>query len=165
MRLFTDPNCGPCTAMLPAIGRWQEEHAEKLTISLISRGKLEENRAKSTEHGLQYVLLQDEREVSKAYQVSGTPSAVLIQSNGTIGSPVMGGVEAIRTLLNHAVGERAHLPLMQPQQAKEGEPCPNCGKAHPAGRARPTRPASRTQGRRECPRDKARGSRGQHRRA
>src|SRR5919202_2687653 len=31
--LFTDPGCGPCTAMLPEIGRWQEEHAEKLTIS------------------------------------------------------------------------------------------------------------------------------------
>ncbi len=39
MLLFTDPNCGPCTGMLPEIGRWQE-HAEKLTISLISRGCL-----------------------------------------------------------------------------------------------------------------------------
>ncbi len=37
MLLFTDPNCGPCTAMLPEIGRWQEEHADKLTASLISR--------------------------------------------------------------------------------------------------------------------------------
>jgi len=103
-----------------------------LIISLISRGKPDENRAKSTEHGLQHVLLQKDWEVSEAYQVRGTPSALLVQPDGTISSPVMGGVEAIRTLLAHAVGERAHLPLMQPQQAKEGEPCPNCGKAHPA---------------------------------
>ena len=34
MLLFTDPDCGPCTAMLPEIGRWQEQHAEKLTSSL-----------------------------------------------------------------------------------------------------------------------------------
>src|SRR5829696_8889444 len=133
MLLFTDPNCGPCTAMLPEIGRWQEEHKEKLTVSLISRGKPEENRAKSTEHGLQHVLLQEDWEVSEAYQVRGTPSALLVQPDGTTSSPVMSGVEAIRTLLAHAVGERAHLPLMQPQQAKGGEePCPNCGKVHPA---------------------------------
>jgi len=132
MLLFTDPNCGPCTAMLPEIGRWQEEHKEKLTVSLISRGKPEENRAKSTEHGLQHVLLQEDWEVSEAYQVRGTPSALLVQPDGTTSSPVMSGVEAIRTLLAHAVGERAHLPLMQPQQAQEGEPCPNCGKVHPA---------------------------------
>jgi len=118
--------------MLPEIGRWQEEHAEKLTVSLISRGDREENRAKSTEHGLTNVLLQEDWEVSEAYQSSGTPSALLVQPDGTIGSPVMGGVEGIRTLLAHAVGERAHLPLRQPQQAQQGEPCPNCGKVHPA---------------------------------
>src|ERR687898_1367806 len=26
MALFTDPGCGPCNAMLPEVGRWQEEH-------------------------------------------------------------------------------------------------------------------------------------------
>ena len=142
MLLFTDPNCGPCTAMLPEIGRWQEEHKEKLTVSLISRGKPEENRAKSTEHGLQHVLLQEDWEVSEAYQVRGTPSAVLVQPDGTISSPAMAGVEDIRTLLTHALGERAHLPLMQPQQAQEGEPCPNCGKVHPpAGHGQQAMPA------------------------
>jgi len=32
MALFTDPGCGPCNAMLPDVGRWQEEHAQKLTL-------------------------------------------------------------------------------------------------------------------------------------
>jgi len=88
MLLFTDPNCGPCTAMLPEIGRWQEEHAEKLTISLISRGNPEENRAKSSEHGLANVLLQKDWEVAQAYLINGTPSAVLVQPGGTVSSPV-----------------------------------------------------------------------------
>jgi len=140
MLLFTDPNCGPCTAMLPEIGRWQEEHSEKLTVSLISRGDPEENRAKMSEHGLTKVLLQRDWEVSEAYRVSGTPSAVLIEPEGTVGSPVAGGAQAIEALLAHAVGERAQLP-MQPHS--QGEPCPNCGKVHTAA---PTLPAARKVG-------------------
>src|SRR5215203_1407045 len=44
MALFTDPGCGPCNALLPDVGRWQEEHAQKLTLALISRGEVEENK-------------------------------------------------------------------------------------------------------------------------
>jgi peroxiredoxin len=144
MLVFTDPNCGPCTAMLPEVGRWQQEHSEKLTVSLVSRGKPEENRAKMVEHGLTSVLLQENWEVSEAYRVAGTPSAVLVSPDGTVGSPVVGGAEAIRALVMHAVGERAQLPMMQPQAQgqPQGEPCPNCGKAHPAaGQAAQAAPA------------------------
>jgi thiol-disulfide isomerase/thioredoxin/uncharacterized membrane protein YphA (DoxX/SURF4 family) len=134
MLLFTDPNCGPCTALLPEIGRWQQEHADKLTISLISRGDPEENRAKSTEHGLTSVLLQEDWEIYEAYQAAGTPSAVIVRSDGTIGSPVASGAEAIRALLGHAVGGSPVQLPMQPEA--QGEPCPNCGKVHPtAGHA------------------------------
>ena len=130
--LFTDPNCGPCNALLPEIGRWQQEHQDKLTIALVSRGDPEENRAKAQEHGLQNVLLQEDWEVSEAYEVGGTPSAVLIAHDGKVASPVAGGAESIRGLLSYGVGERAQLP-MQPQQPQtEGQPCPNCGKVHAA---------------------------------
>lgn len=134
MLLFTDPNCGPCTALLPEIGRWQKEHSEKLSISLVSRGDAEENRAKSEEHGLTQVLLQDDWEVSEAYQAHGTPSAVLVLPDGTIGSPAAGGAEAIRDLVSRVVEapDRRQLPL---RRTGHGEPCPNCGKAHPADNA------------------------------
>src|SRR5215217_7175193 len=135
MMLFTDPGCGPCNAMLPEVGRWQEEHQEKLTLALVSRGEMEENKTKAQEHGLSNVLLQKDWEVSESYEVRGTPSAVLIAPDGKVASPVAGGDEGIRGLLSYAVGERAQLP-MQPQlpQAQgqpEGQPCPNCGKVHP----------------------------------
>jgi peroxiredoxin len=58
--LFTDFNCGPCNALLPEIGRWQQEHQDKLTIALVSRADPEENRAKAQEHGLQNVVLQED---------------------------------------------------------------------------------------------------------
>ena len=128
MLLFTDPNCGPCTAMLPEIGRWQQEHAERATVALVSRGTPEENRTKSAEHGLTGVLLQGDWEVSEAYQVPGTPSAVIVEPDGRVGSPVAAGPEAIRSLVARTVGEPAQLP-MHPQQA-QGEPCPNCGQVH-----------------------------------
>ena len=129
MLLFTDPNCGPCSALLPEIGRWQQDHAQKLTITLISRGTTEENCTKSSEHGRTSVLLQEDWEISEAYQVSGTPSGVLVQHDGTIGSPVAAGSEAIQSLVTQTAGTPAHLP-MQPHAAAQGDPCPNCGNAH-----------------------------------
>src|SRR5215217_4205922 len=111
MLLFTDPNCGSCTAMLPEIRRWQKVHAEELTISLVSRGTVAENRAKSTEQGLRSILIQQDGEVSEAYEVGATPSAVLVQSAGTIGSRVFEGPDAISALLEHAVEERSRTML------------------------------------------------------
>jgi peroxiredoxin len=94
MMLFTDPGCGPCNAMLPDVGRWQEEHANKLTLSLVSRGEVEENKTKAQEHALKNVVLQKEWEVSESYEVRGTPSALLISPDGKIASPVAGGASS-----------------------------------------------------------------------
>ena len=111
MLLFTDPNCSSCTAMLPEIRRWQKEHAEELTISIVSQGTVEENRAKSTEHGLRGVLMEQEWDVSEAYKVEASPSAVLVRPDGSIGSQVLEGPDAISDLLAYAVGKRSRLPL------------------------------------------------------
>jgi peroxiredoxin len=132
MMLFTDPGCGSCNALLPEVGRWQEEHAPKLTLALISRGEVEENKTKASEHGLSNVLVQKDWEVCESYEVGGTPSAVLISPDGKVASPVAGGDEGIRALLAYAVGERTQLPMQPQQHQAEGQPCPNCGKVHAA---------------------------------
>ena len=129
---FTDPGCGPCNAMLPDVGRWQEEHAQKLTLALVSRGDVEENKTKAQEHGLKSVLLQKDWEVSESYDVRVTPSAVLVSPEGKTSSPVAGGAEGIRGLLSYAVGERARLPMQPHQRQAQGQPCPDCGKVHAA---------------------------------
>jgi thiol-disulfide isomerase/thioredoxin len=135
--LFTDPECGPCNALLPEIGRWQDEHSEKITLTLISSSAPEENRAKTSEHGLIRVLLQRDREVAEAYRVNGTPSAVVVRPDGTIGSPVAGGSEAIEALVSQAVEAPSRVPLLPgataPAAAPGGGPCPECGKVHPNG--------------------------------
>jgi thiol-disulfide isomerase/thioredoxin len=139
MLLFTDPACGPCNALLPEVGRWQEEHAHKLTLSLVSRGEVEENKTKAQEHALKNVVLQKDWEVSDSYEVRGTPSAVLISPDGKVASPVAGGDEGIRGLLSYAVGQHSQLPMQPYQPQNEGQPCPNCGKVHAAA---PTVPAA-----------------------
>jgi hypothetical protein len=120
--LFSDPGCGPCTALLPEVGWWQRAYAGKLTLALISRGTAEVNRTKASEHGIKQVLLQQDREVAQAYQAHGTPSAVLIRADGTIGSPLALGADAIRALIGQAIG----LPVLHsiPQAAGTGNKLP-----------------------------------------
>jgi peroxiredoxin len=140
--LFTDPDCGPCNALLPEVGRWQEVHRDQLAISLISRADHEENRAKASEHGLSNVVLQEDWEVSEAYEVGGTPSALVVRPDGTIGSLVAGGAEAIRSLVAQAAEAPARVPVLPgapTAQPAQGQPCPNCGKVHAAA---PTVPAA-----------------------
>jgi peroxiredoxin/uncharacterized membrane protein YphA (DoxX/SURF4 family) len=97
--VFTDPSCGPCTALLPDLSRWQQVLAATETIVLVSRGSEEANRAKRTEFGVTNIVLQNDREVAEAYRAAGTPSAVLVRPDGTIGSPVAAGADGIRRLV------------------------------------------------------------------
>ena len=110
--IFMDPDCGPCQALLPEIGRWQRDYADKLMLALISRGSAEDNRARSREHGVMHVLLQRDREVAEAYQALGTPAAVLVRPDGTIGSPVVMGKDKIHSLVAGAVGLLGQSPLL-----------------------------------------------------
>jgi methylamine dehydrogenase accessory protein MauD len=98
--LFTDPGCDYCAELLPEVGRWQDELADELTIVLISCDDPEDNRAMSNEHGLSRVLLEDDWEVSDVYRVSGTPSAVLVEPDGTIGSFLAESTEEIEALVS-----------------------------------------------------------------
>ena len=131
---FTDPACGPCTGLLPDIGQWQREHAKKMVVALVSRGTVEANRAKVAEPKVTNVLLQKDREIAQAYQAHGTPSAVVVRhQDGTIGSSVAQGADAIRALI--AATLNGTLPMAPPQPAaaatrapagpKIGERAPN----------------------------------------
>lgn len=125
--IFSDPGCGPCNALLPEIGRWQREYASKAVVALISRGTVEANRAKVSEYGLRHVLLQQDREVAQAYQAHGTPSAVLIRQDGTIGSPLAQGADTIRALMASVVNlpVPVALPMAAPANGNgHGSPRP-----------------------------------------
>lgn len=133
MLVFSDPGCGPCTALLPDLARWQAQHAATLTIALISRGTPEANRAKLSEHGLTHVLLQQDREVATAYQIQGTPTAVIVRADGTIGSPLAPGAEAIAALVARTVAPSAPVPHANGHGSVPTQPVvPPIGAAAPA---------------------------------
>jgi thiol-disulfide isomerase/thioredoxin len=113
--MFVEPSCGPCNSLMPDVGRWQREHASSLTVAVVSRGGPDVNRAKATEHGLGTILLQDDFEVANAYLAPGTPSAVLVQPDGTIGSHVAAGTVEIRALVAEFLGQPIPLPVLAPQ--------------------------------------------------
>jgi len=130
--LFTDPACGPCTALMPEASRWQRELAATMTLAFVSRGKPADNRAKATEFSVTNVLLQDDREVAEAYLSQGTPSAVLIAADGSIASPLALGADAIRSLISQVSNQPGHALQPIPMVATDGR-CPNCGQYHSNG--------------------------------
>jgi thiol-disulfide isomerase/thioredoxin/uncharacterized membrane protein YphA (DoxX/SURF4 family) len=99
--LFSEPDCEACEHALPDIAQWQREYADRLLIVPISRGDVNANRAKSNRYSLRNVLLQEDREVARAYLVEATPSAVLVK-NGRIESPLVSGLDAIRGIVAKA---------------------------------------------------------------
>ncbi|HEY3921338.1 MAG TPA: MauE/DoxX family redox-associated membrane protein [Gaiellaceae bacterium] len=100
--LFTDPQCGPCNALLPEFGGWQREYEQALTVGIISRRDPEANRPKAKEHGLVNVLLQQEDEIAQSFGVNGTPGAVLVGADGAVASTAAMGADAIRALVQSA---------------------------------------------------------------
>lgn len=115
--VFSDPACGPCRAMLPEVGRWQQEHAARWTTVLVSRGDAEATAHEARTHGLRHVLRQQDREVAEAYGCAGTPGAVLVDATGRIASPLLRGAEDIRAWVARASRGPSHaagLPIGAP---------------------------------------------------
>ncbi len=142
MLVFSDPSCGPCNALLPDLTRWEKEHSSQLTFAVISRGDAAKTRAKFSDLGLSHVLIQKDREISDTYKAHGTPTAVIVKADGTIGSPVAGGAESIRTLFAKTTGT---LPLnaIPARPASNGgangtAPLPTAPKPSKVGNAAPS---------------------------
>ena len=136
MLIFADPGCGPCNSLMPEIATWQHSYVSKLTIALISRGTIESNREKSNQHKLTHILLQRDREIAESYLANGTPSAVIIQPDGTIGSPLAAGADEIRDFLTQIVQNPTGKPAALPA-TEDG-----CGYGN--GNGNSSGPASRT---------------------
>lgn len=142
MLVFTDPKCGPCTALMPQIAEWQRELAGELTIAVLTSGSEREYRAKVREHGIASVWLDEGLTVYTAYRAAGTPGAVLIDGGGRIASDVVGGTAAISALVAEATRWRepppvpvVPIPTRRPAAPALGSPAPALELADMAGQA------------------------------
>jgi thiol-disulfide isomerase/thioredoxin len=133
--VFSSPKCGPCKTLLPEVASWQKEHAEKLTVALITRGKIDDALTSLKSQGLTRVAVEEDREISKLYEVTGTPSAVLVDRDGRIQSGPVAGTDAIRQLVKTALAtpvSNGARPV-QPPRISQGEPAPSFALPDTAG--------------------------------
>jgi peroxiredoxin/uncharacterized membrane protein YphA (DoxX/SURF4 family) len=98
--VFSSPFCKPCESLASSLVRWMREMEGLPRIVVISRGTVQENRAKMKEFEASRVLLQRNFEVAEEYDCSSTPAAVLVGADGLIRSPLAVGGVAIKELLS-----------------------------------------------------------------
>lgn len=108
--LFTSPTCGPCSHLMPTVAEWQREHADELTVVLLSAGEAEAVRADAAEHGLENVLLDTDLATYEAYHANGTPSAVIIGDDGNVAAWLAAGSDWIESLAQQAFGGLGRTP-------------------------------------------------------
>lgn len=102
--VFSDPQCGPCMAMMLHLSSWQRQHDQAVSLVLVSRGTVDDNRAKPGLLRLNPVVLQADREVANAYLAHVTPSAVRISSDGKIASSLALGELDIAAQVQETAG-------------------------------------------------------------
>jgi peroxiredoxin/uncharacterized membrane protein YphA (DoxX/SURF4 family) len=108
--VFVAPDCGPCSELFPMVARWQSAMADDITLALVSTGGAEENR-KAAGNGDTEVLLQEEYEVTTAYRVMATPTAVVVNPDGRVASTPASG-NAIEPLIRLTLrrSQQGHSP-------------------------------------------------------
>src|SRR5262249_54061927 len=84
----------------PSLSAAARDHANAITLALISRGTAEANLEKMKGSPLATVLLQRDREVADAYGVFGTPSAIVIHPDGLVATALAQGDGAVKELVS-----------------------------------------------------------------
>jgi peroxiredoxin len=124
--VFASPGCDACVQVFPNLRRWQQTLSERLTIAVISAGTVKDNEVLADTHGMDNVLLQTRQEVIQAYRIRGTPSAVLVTVDGTIGSVAaesMFGIEPmVRRVLREGAGGPAYGALSRRSEVTAAPP-------------------------------------------
>jgi peroxiredoxin len=115
LMFFVHPTCGPCRALVAQILRWHDELATTTSVVVITEGDTGANREFLKGLPLHAVLLQANREVAEAYGIFGTPGALLVNVDATVGSAVAMGSSGIAELVVSASrvarDERGALPI------------------------------------------------------
>lgn len=100
---FVSPGCEPCQLLLPELARWHDTITGRLALTLVTPAEAMEAKKLAREHALTDVLIDEQSTVMQAYGVWGTPSAVLVASDGTVRSAPVAGRIAIESLIRLAL--------------------------------------------------------------
>lgn len=101
--MFVSPSCRPCHYMFPDISRWQQTLSDRLTITLIAHGSIDETREMSAKYGLTNLLSDPKAGVFREYRGQGTPSMVTITPDGKVGIRIRSSHGAVEAALRRAL--------------------------------------------------------------
>lgn len=118
--VFTNSDCDQCKTLLPEFAPVQREYDHTATVAVVNAGEPEAVRALAVKHGLQDVLFDETGEVHKAYEVSGAPAAVRVETPGTTTTLLVGGNDRVREMVQSAATGEQELRGLPP-----GEPLPD----------------------------------------
>ncbi len=111
--VFSDPNCGPCDQVAPGLARFDSKHANNgLSVIMVARGDVEENRKKAEQHGIKFpVVVQEKWRLSKEYGIFSTPVAFLVDEGGLIAKDVAIGPEKIMALAQEGLRQKKGIEI------------------------------------------------------
>jgi uncharacterized membrane protein YphA (DoxX/SURF4 family)/cytochrome oxidase Cu insertion factor (SCO1/SenC/PrrC family) len=89
---FSDPSCAGCASLPARLDRLRAQQAGRLELALITRAP--------DGGGFAPALLQQEHEVARLYGAGHVPSALLIDPDGRVASPLAVGDQAIERLVS-----------------------------------------------------------------
>ena len=104
----------PCNTLLSKVDEWQVGGADRLTVAVASAGDPDEVRAEAEALGLGRVIVDEDLELYRAFEANGTPSAVLIDPDGSVASWVAPGpsrIEALAAIVLDAPGVPVGAPV------------------------------------------------------
>jgi uncharacterized membrane protein YphA (DoxX/SURF4 family)/thiol-disulfide isomerase/thioredoxin len=100
--VFVSPGCGPCESLLPHLARWRTALAERVELVVISDPPDGEEGADAFSEFPGMVWDEEGRSL-EAFRVNyGTPAAVILDSEGSIASTPVSGIEGIEALIRVA---------------------------------------------------------------
>jgi peroxiredoxin len=101
--MFFDQTCGPCEQVATHAARWQAMMSDRLTIAIISAGSHEQSGSTWAEYRLENVLYDEPIAVRDQFRLRSTPTALIIDPTGIIGTTPVGGEHAIEVLVRLAL--------------------------------------------------------------
>ena len=105
--LFWRPSCGFCQRMLDDLKAWEAHPAEGAPrLLVVSTDSVESNRAMGLRSPV--LLDPDGMRVGRLFGATGTPMAVLVDSEGKIASELAAGAPAVLALAGRGQEETTH---------------------------------------------------------
>jgi thiol-disulfide isomerase/thioredoxin len=101
--MFMALGCGPCAQVRPDWARWRASLRDRLTLVVISDGDDDMVASRWEELGDEYVLLDPEENTLRAYALSSTPTALVVDRNGLIASTPYSGVLGAELIVRRAL--------------------------------------------------------------